>query len=99
MEPDPRSTAIQLLLGDESPEVIRRVISNAFPGMFMLLGRDPRDAAIRRELLSIRLAYKQITSALGGGSGLGALAVSNLAVESGVIGTALDRALRRLGLL
>ena len=99
MNIEAKAAAIQLLLGDETNESIRRIIARAFPGVFLMIGRDVRDATIRLELISALVDQRNITASLSGGSGLGAIATSNLAGQSEQATTHLETQFRKLGLL
>ena len=99
MSIEAKAAAIQLLLGDETNESIRRIFTKAFPGVFVMIGQDVRDVSIRSMLISALADQRRITASLSGGSGLGAIATSNLARESEQATKHLETQFWTLGLL
>jgi hypothetical protein len=99
MTDDGRAAALQLLLGDASPQVIRKVITDAFPGMFLIIGQDPRDNIARSKLLMIRIEMRYNTAFVGGGSGLSAQTAAQHAKLMGRTDIEYDHVLRTLGLI
>jgi len=99
MTNDGRAAALQLLFGDASSQVIRKVITDAFPGMFLIIGQDPRDSIARTRLLKIRSEMQYNTAFVGGGSGLSAQTAAQHAKLMECTDFEYDRVLLMLGLI